>query len=96
MGDTLAGRGETLGRDHRSRGGHRPQIHHSDGEQDRRRAGAAVAAVQAEAQAVADVRNQAIDIAVAAAAKLLKENVDAGKGDQIIDSAIAELDRKLH
>jgi F-type H+-transporting ATPase subunit b len=51
---------------------------------------------QAEAQAVADVRNQAVDIAIAAATKLLKENIDAGKGDEIIDSAIAELDRKLH
>src|SRR5215475_12263338 len=43
---------------------------------------------QAEAQAVADVRNQAIDIAIAAATKLLKENIDAGKSDEIIDSAI--------
>jgi len=51
---------------------------------------------QAEAQAVADVRNQAVDIAMAAAAKLLKANVDAGKGDELIDSAIKELDRKLH
>ena len=51
---------------------------------------------QAESQAVADVRNQAVDIAIAAATKLLKENIDAGKSDEIIDSAIAELDRKLH
>jgi len=51
---------------------------------------------QAEAQAVADVRNQAVDIAMAAAARLLKERIDAGKGDELIDSAIKELDRKLH
>ena len=51
---------------------------------------------QAEAQAVADVRNHAVDIAMAAAAKLLKEGVDAGTGDELIDSAIKELDRKLH
>jgi len=51
---------------------------------------------QAEAQAVADVRNQAVDIAMAAAAKLLKEGIDSGKGDELIDSAINELDRKLH
>jgi F-type H+-transporting ATPase subunit b len=51
---------------------------------------------QAEAQAVADVRNQAVDIAMAAAAKLLKEGVDASKGDELIESAIKELDRKLH
>lgn len=50
----------------------------------------------AEAQAVADVRNQAVDIAMAAAAKLLKEGIDSGKGDELIDAAIKELDRKLH
>lgn len=51
---------------------------------------------QAEAQAVADVRNHAVDIAMAAAAKLLKQSIDASKGDELIDSAIKELDRKLH
>ena len=51
---------------------------------------------QAEAQAVADVRNHAIDIAMAAAGRLLKEKVDARKGDELVDAAIAELDRKLH
>jgi F-type H+-transporting ATPase subunit b len=51
---------------------------------------------QAEAQAVADVRNHAVDIAMAAAAKLLKEGIDSGKGDELIDAAIKELDRKLH
>jgi F-type H+-transporting ATPase subunit b len=51
---------------------------------------------QAEAQAVTDVRNQAVDIAMAAAAKLLKQSIDSGKGDELIDSAIKELDRKLH
>ena len=51
---------------------------------------------QAETQAVADVRNHAVDIAMAAAARLLKQSIDAGKGDELIDSAIKELDRKLH
>jgi F-type H+-transporting ATPase subunit b len=51
---------------------------------------------QAEAQAVVDVRNQAIAVAIAAAAKLLKENVDAGKADALIEESIKELDRKLH
>jgi F-type H+-transporting ATPase subunit b len=51
---------------------------------------------QAEAQAVSDVRNQAVDIAMAAATKLLKEGIDSGKSDELIDSAIKELDRKLH
>jgi F-type H+-transporting ATPase subunit b len=51
---------------------------------------------QAEAQAVADVRNQAIAVAIAAAAKLLSENIDAGKADALIEDSIRELDRKLH
>lgn len=51
---------------------------------------------QAEAQAVADVRNHAIAVAIAAAAKLLKENIDSGKGDALIEDSIRELDRKLH
>jgi F-type H+-transporting ATPase subunit b len=51
---------------------------------------------QAEAQAVADVRNQAIAVAIAAAAKLLSENIDAGKADALIEDSIKELDRKLH
>ncbi len=51
---------------------------------------------QAEAQAVTDVRNQTVDIAMAAAAMLLREGIDSGKGDELIDAAINELDRKLH
>ncbi len=51
---------------------------------------------QAEAQAAADVRNQAVDVALAAAARLLKENIDAGKADGLIEASIEELDRKLH
>ena len=51
---------------------------------------------QAEAQAVTDVRNQAVDIAMAAAAKLLKQSINSGKGDELIDSAIKELDRGPH
>src|ERR671924_217513 len=52
------------------------------------------AAKEAEAQAVADVRNHAVDIAMAAAAKLLKDGIDSRKGDELIDSAIKELERK--
>jgi F-type H+-transporting ATPase subunit b len=51
---------------------------------------------QAEAHAVADVRNQAVAVAVAAAAKLLKDNIDSGKADALIEDSIKELDRKLH
>jgi F-type H+-transporting ATPase subunit b len=51
---------------------------------------------QAEAQAVADVRNQAIDLATTAAAQLLRESVDKSRSDALVDAAIADLDRKLH
>jgi F-type H+-transporting ATPase subunit b len=51
---------------------------------------------QAEAQAVADVRNHAIDVAVAAAEQLLKSKTDAQRGELLIDSAIGELERKLN
>ncbi|MGH6959022.1 MAG: F0F1 ATP synthase subunit B, partial [Dongiaceae bacterium] len=51
---------------------------------------------RAEAQAVADVRNQAVDLAMATATRLLKENIDAGRGGALIDASIAELDKKLH
>jgi F-type H+-transporting ATPase subunit b len=51
---------------------------------------------QAEVQAVADVRNQAIAVAITAAAKLLRETIDAGKADALIGDSIRELDRKLH
>ncbi len=51
---------------------------------------------QAEAQAIADVRNHAIDVAVAAAEQLLKGKTDAQRGERLIDSAIGELERKLN
>src|SRR5262245_17527809 len=51
---------------------------------------------QAEAQAIADVRNHAIDVAVAAAEHLLKSKTDTARGERLIDSAIAELERKLN
>jgi F-type H+-transporting ATPase subunit b len=51
---------------------------------------------QAEAQAIADVRNHAIDVAVAAAEQLLKSKTDAQRGERLIDSAIGELERKLN
>jgi F-type H+-transporting ATPase subunit b len=51
---------------------------------------------QAEAQAIADVRNHAIDVAVSAAEQLLKSKTDAARGAGLIDSAIGELERKLN
>lgn len=51
---------------------------------------------QAEAQAVLDVRAKAVDIAIAATAKLLSENVDPQRDLSIVDQAIKDLGRKLH
>jgi F-type H+-transporting ATPase subunit b len=51
---------------------------------------------QAETQAVLDVRAKAVDIAIAATAKLLSENVDPTRDQSIVDQAIKDLSRKLH
>ena len=51
---------------------------------------------QAETQAVLDVRAKAVDIAIAATAKLLSENVDPTRDQNIVDQAIKDLSRKLH
>jgi len=51
---------------------------------------------QAEAQAIDDVRNAAIDVAVSATRKLLSEQVDDAKADALIDDAINDLPGKLH
>jgi F-type H+-transporting ATPase subunit b len=51
---------------------------------------------QAEQQAMADVRAAAVDVAVAATERLLKEKLDGAKGDALIDQAIKELPAKLH
>jgi len=51
---------------------------------------------QAEAQAVAEVRGQAVDLAVAAAQRILQQQMAGPRAGSLIDQAIAELDRKLH
>jgi F-type H+-transporting ATPase subunit b len=51
---------------------------------------------QAEAAALKEVRDRAVDLAVAATAKLLSESVAADKGERLVDEAIAELPEKLH
>ena len=51
---------------------------------------------QAEAHAVQDVRAQAVDIAMAATAKLLSENVDPARDQAMVDQAIKDLGQKLH
>jgi F-type H+-transporting ATPase subunit b len=51
---------------------------------------------QAEAAALKEVRDQAVDLAIAATAQLLSESAAAEKGEALVDDAIAELPEKLH
>ena len=51
---------------------------------------------QAEAQALADVRREAVDIATAAAAYVIRGQVDGTRSGILIDQAIAEVEKKLH
>ena len=51
---------------------------------------------QAEAEALRQVREVAIDVAVAATRRLIAENLDEGKANTLLEDAIAELPGKLH
>jgi F-type H+-transporting ATPase subunit b len=51
---------------------------------------------QAEAQALAEVRSQAVDLAVTAATRILREQMAGPRAASLIDRSIAEIDRKLH
>ena len=51
---------------------------------------------QAEAQASREVRNMAVDVALAATRTLLKEQVGSGRTQAMLDVAFAELPRRLH
>jgi F-type H+-transporting ATPase subunit b len=51
---------------------------------------------QEETKAIADVRNTAIDIALAAAREIIAEQLDAKSGGALIDQAIAALPQRLH
>jgi F-type H+-transporting ATPase subunit b len=51
---------------------------------------------QAEAQALAEVRREAVDVATAATAKLLGQVMDQNRANALVDQSIKELDRKLH
>jgi len=51
---------------------------------------------QAQAQAVAEVKDMAVEIAVDAAKRMLTSDVSAAKADSLIDDAIEDLDGKLH
>jgi F-type H+-transporting ATPase subunit b len=51
---------------------------------------------QAEAQALAEVRREAVDVATAAAAQVIRGQIDGARGGALIDQAIAEVEKKLH
>ena len=50
----------------------------------------------AEAQATAEVRAAAVDLAVAAAGKLMAGKMDSTKSGALVDAAIKDLPQKLH
>ncbi len=62
----------------------------------RREAGALEKIAQAEAKALAEVRGQAVDVAIAAAGKLLSEKLDDMSSGELIDRSIEEIKQKLH
>ena len=51
---------------------------------------------QAEARATQEFRDRAVEVAVAATAKLLQEQMDGSRGDRLVDEAITETGRRLH
>ena len=51
---------------------------------------------QAEAQALQEVRDQAIEVALVATAKLISENLGPDRSGEMIDRAIRNLSGKLH
>jgi len=51
---------------------------------------------RAEAEATKTVRDAAVDLAIAATAKLLAEDSDGARGKALIDEAIGELPRRLN
>ena len=51
---------------------------------------------QAEAAASKDVRDTAVDVALAATRALLKDQVASGRAQALVDEAITELPRRMH
>ncbi|HYD99628.1 MAG TPA: F0F1 ATP synthase subunit B [Alphaproteobacteria bacterium] len=51
---------------------------------------------QAEAQAMQEVRDRAVEIAISATRRLLAEQVQGASASRLVDQAIAELPTKLH
>ena len=51
---------------------------------------------QAEQAAILEVRHKSVDIATAAASKILAEQMSGEDGDRMVDQAIEDLGKKLH
>ncbi len=51
---------------------------------------------QAEAEALAEVRGKAVDVAVAAAGRLIADNLDAAKSNEVMSRSIDEVKAKLN
>jgi len=62
----------------------------------RREAQAQDKIAQAEAAAVKEVRNVAVDVAVATASKLIAENLATNQSDTLVDKAISDLQQHLN
>ncbi|HXY99216.1 MAG TPA: F0F1 ATP synthase subunit B [Stellaceae bacterium] len=63
---------------------------------ERRQAQALEKIALAESKAAAEVRNTAVEVAVAAARRMLAQQLDAPRKSRLIDDAIAALPRLLH
>lgn len=63
---------------------------------ERRKVQAESKIAQAEQQAIEDVRNRAVEIATAAAARILEEEMKGDSGQKMIDNAIGDIGRHLH
>jgi F-type H+-transporting ATPase subunit b len=75
---------------------HRETLAHLEDSLARREKMALDKIAQAEAEALAEVRREAVDVAIAAAARLLSETVDERRNEALVDTAIAEIDKRLH
>lgn len=62
----------------------------------RRMAAAQDQIANAQAAAIKEVRDQSIVIAIAAAREVIAKNLSAAEGNSLIDSAISEVEAKLH
>ena len=63
---------------------------------ERRMAAAEEQITSAQAEAVRDVRDQAINIAVAAAREVLAKQMTAASANALINDSIKQVDAKLH